>query len=410
MACRLAGATARGVPATRDAQPADATMPASRVARRTRYRERSVTIVDLWIRSAGARPPGRRPTDCPRHAVRLVPPIARRLPGGRQVARDRHTVGCSYARPNGPHDASCGRAPPSGALRVHCSDMRNERPPCMPDEPAKNETVSENPEDVSGQDRLTVEADTEVPPVALIRRGWAASTFESFRSRDFSLFWSGALVSNIGTWMQNAAIAIVVFGFQPARASFNTGIVAGLTGLPVLFLAIPAGAVADRVDRRKLLIWIQVVLLFQAAALGILYDTKVLSPAQPVISLVLVSALGLVGGIFVALPGPRVPVAAARPRPAQVAHERHRAQLRAAPVLPHARTGDRRGDGARRRRDGARVLHQRAELPLRHRRAHRDPPSCRVPRRPWHGSRPQPRRGAGGREPRHRGDGEGGSG
>jgi MFS family permease len=174
----------------------------------------------------------------------------------------------------------------------------------MADERRTDEPVSENPEDVADQDRLTVEADTEIPPAALIRRGWAASTFESFGYRDFSLFWSGALVSNVGTWMQNAAIAIVVYGLQPQRASLNTGIVMGLTGIPVLFLAIPAGAVADRVDRRKLLIWIQVVLLFQAAAIGILYDAKVLSPVQPIMSLVIVSALGLIAGIFVAFQGP----------------------------------------------------------------------------------------------------------
>ena len=174
----------------------------------------------------------------------------------------------------------------------------------MPDEHAKAGPFSEDPEDIADQDRLTVEADTEVPPAALIRRGWAASTFQSFRYRDFTLFWSGALVSNVGTWMQNAALAIVVWSFQPAQASLNTGIVQGVAGLPVLFLAIPAGAVADRVDRRKLLIWIQVVLLLQAAVIGILYDTKVLSSARPVISLVLVAALGLIGGIFVAFQGP----------------------------------------------------------------------------------------------------------
>jgi MFS family permease len=174
----------------------------------------------------------------------------------------------------------------------------------MPQDGPRDPVISENPEDVGSQDRLTVEADTVVPPAVLIRRGWVASTFESFGYRDFALFWSGALVSNVGTWMQNAALAIVVFAFQPARASFNTGIVQGLAGLPVLFLAIPAGAVADRVDRRKLLVWIQVVLLLQAATIGVLYDTKVLSSSQPVLSLVLVSALGLIGGIFVAFQGP----------------------------------------------------------------------------------------------------------
>jgi MFS family permease len=174
----------------------------------------------------------------------------------------------------------------------------------MSEEEPRDSNIAENPEDVGGQDRLTVEADTVVPPAALVRQGWLASTFESFGYRDFTLFWSGALVSNVGTWMQNAALAIVVYAFQPARASFNTGIVQGLAGLPVLFLAIPAGAVADRVDRRKLLVWIQAVLLLQAAAIGVLYDTKVLSAAQPTLSLVLVSALGLIGGIFVAFQGP----------------------------------------------------------------------------------------------------------
>ena len=104
--------------------------------------------------------------------------------------------------------------------------------------------------------------------------------------------------------MQNAAIAIVVYSIQPARASLNTGIVMGLTGLPVLFLAIPAGAVADRVDRRKLLVWIQVVLLVQAAAIGVFYDAKVIGAHSPVMSLAIVAGLGLIGGIFVAFQGP----------------------------------------------------------------------------------------------------------
>jgi MFS family permease len=174
----------------------------------------------------------------------------------------------------------------------------------MSEEPENGDHIAENPDEVGEQDRLTVEADIVAPSPALVRRGWVADTFESFAHRDFTLYWSGSLVSNVGTWMQNAALAIVVWSFQPAKASLNTGIVQGLSGLPVLFLAIPAGAVADRVDRRKLAIWIQVVLLCVAAALGVLYDTRVLGPARPVLSLALVSMLGLLGGIFVAFQGP----------------------------------------------------------------------------------------------------------
>jgi MFS family permease len=169
-----------------------------------------------------------------------------------------------------------------------------------------SDPVAENPEEIATQEPLTVEADIGVPPPAVVRRTWIAHTFASFRSRDFSLFWAGALVSNTGTWMQNAALAIVVFSFQPdpGHASFNSGIVAGVTGIPVLFLAIPAGAIADRFDRRKLLVVIQFVLLVQAAALGLLYNSHVLGPARPIWSLALVSLLGFIGGIFIAVQGP----------------------------------------------------------------------------------------------------------
>jgi MFS family permease len=158
----------------------------------------------------------------------------------------------------------------------------------------------EDPRDISGQDRLTVEADVEVSQPELVRLGWVANTFRSFKHRDFTLFWSGALVSNVGTWMQNAALVIVVYSFakDPRQASLFAGIVGFISGAPVFFLAIPAGTIADRFDRRKLLIWIQVVLLAQAAALGVLYDSHILGAQQPVQSLLLVSGLGMIAGIF----------------------------------------------------------------------------------------------------------------
>jgi len=145
----------------------------------------------------------------------------------------------------------------------------------------------------------TLEADAAAPPQSVGRGG---GTFESFAHRDFRLFWSGALVSNIGSWMQAYALGIVVFGLR--GSSFDLGLVNFLSGLPVLVLALPAGAIADRVDRRRLLIVIQVVLLLQAAALGALYNLGRLGPHDPVASLVRVAALGLVGGVSMAFMAP----------------------------------------------------------------------------------------------------------
>ncbi len=157
------------------------------------------------------------------------------------------------------------------------------------------------PDEVAGLEAQTLatEADVAAPPQATGRQH---GVFESFRHRDFTLFWSGALVSNVGSWMQMYAFGIVVYGFR--RSSFDLGLVNFLAGVPVLFLALPAGAIADRVDRRHMLILIQVVLLLQAAALGALYNAGLLSSSDPAGSLVRISLLGFAGGVFMAFMAP----------------------------------------------------------------------------------------------------------
>lgn len=144
----------------------------------------------------------------------------------------------------------------------------------------------------------TIEADASAPTPEIVRRG----IFGSFWHRDFTLFWLGSLASNIGTWMQNYALGIVVFAFRDS--SFDLGLVNFLSGIPVLFLGLPAGVIADRVDRRKLLLGIQVVLLLQATALGVLYNTGVLNSEHATTSLAWVASLGLIAGMVIAFQGP----------------------------------------------------------------------------------------------------------
>jgi MFS family permease len=148
--------------------------------------------------------------------------------------------------------------------------------------------VADLERDPSLQNLSTREADVEAPPGKVVRRG---GTFDSFRHRDYTLFWSGALVSNVGTWMQTYALGIVVWGFR--RSEFDVGLVNFAAGIPVLFLALWVGSLADRVDRRRLIIDTQWVLLAQAALLGWLYASGHLSSKTPVVSLLWVCGLGV---------------------------------------------------------------------------------------------------------------------
>jgi len=173
----------------------------------------------------------------------------------------------------------------------------------MPDDP-RTHTRTETPVTPSEADAIPrsvagYEADVESPPQQVVRKG---GTFAAFQHRDYALFWSGALVSNVGSWMQMFALSIVVYAFRNSES--DLGIINGLSNLPVFFLAIPAGVLADRVNRRTLLIWAQLALGVQALALGVLYGTGNLTAARPVLSLGIVAALGLMGGLMSALTFP----------------------------------------------------------------------------------------------------------
>jgi MFS family permease len=102
--------------------------------------------------------------------------------------------------------------------------------------------------------------------------------------------------------MQTAVIGIIAYGFRKSEA--DLGIVTFLSQIPALFLALPGGVLADRVDKRKLIIWAQTLLMFQAIAFGVLYVTGHLDASTPIASLAWVSFLGLIAGVLTALSFP----------------------------------------------------------------------------------------------------------
>jgi MFS family permease len=98
------------------------------------------------------------------------------------------------------------------------------------------------------------------------------SLFRSLRHRNFRLFWSGQLVSLIGTWMQTVAQAWLVL--ELTNSSFKLGIVSALQFLPMLFLSFFTGPLIDYFDRRRTIIWTQVVLMVLAFILALLVWTE----------------------------------------------------------------------------------------------------------------------------------------
>lgn len=93
-------------------------------------------------------------------------------------------------------------------------------------------------------------------------------TFSSLSIRNYRIYASGSVVSNVGTWLQNTAQAWLVLQLTGSGALL--GIVVGLQLLPSLIFSPLAGVVADKLPKRRLLAWMQIAMAAPAGILGIL--------------------------------------------------------------------------------------------------------------------------------------------
>ena len=110
--------------------------------------------------------------------------------------------------------------------------------------------------------------------------------FKAFDYRDFRLMWIGACTSSVGTWMQ-----IVAQGWLIYRLSHSSRLLAldqFLAGIPIFLFSIIGGVVADRTERRKILLVSQYIQMASAAALTILVAFG-LSHVWPILCLSFVS-------------------------------------------------------------------------------------------------------------------------
>jgi MFS family permease len=90
----------------------------------------------------------------------------------------------------------------------------------------------------------------------------------AFRHRDFRLFWSGQLVSLIGTWMQSVGQSWLVL--ELTGSPFQLGLVNTLQFTPILLLSAVGGALSDRLGKRRILLVTQAAMMAQAFVLALL--------------------------------------------------------------------------------------------------------------------------------------------
>ncbi|GAA4660801.1 MFS transporter [Arthrobacter cryoconiti] len=100
------------------------------------------------------------------------------------------------------------------------------------------------------------------------------SMFSALKVFNYRLWVSGALVSNIGTWMQRVAQDWLVLTVLTHNSGTAAGITTGLQFLPIIFLGPFAGLLGDRVNKRKLLLCTQAAMGFCALLLGLLVVTN----------------------------------------------------------------------------------------------------------------------------------------
>ncbi|MBI2427912.1 MAG: MFS transporter [Ignavibacteriales bacterium] len=96
----------------------------------------------------------------------------------------------------------------------------------------------------------------------------ALPTFKSLRHKNYRLFFAGQIFSLAGTWMQSMAQAWLVY--QLTYSAVWLGTIGFLNSIPILFLSMFGGSLADRMSKRKLIIITQLISLVQALMLAVL--------------------------------------------------------------------------------------------------------------------------------------------
>jgi predicted MFS family arabinose efflux permease len=119
--------------------------------------------------------------------------------------------------------------------------------------------------------------------------------FKAFHYRDFRLMWIGACTSSIGTWMQIVAQGWLIY--RLSHSAFLLALDQFLAGIPIFLFSLIGGVVADRIERRKILLVSQYIQMTSAGILTVLVATGVVHVWE-------ILCLSFVSGLAQAFGGP----------------------------------------------------------------------------------------------------------
>lgn len=105
-----------------------------------------------------------------------------------------------------------------------------------------------------------------------------AKAWEPFKNRLFRAMWTASMVSSLGTWIQQVANGWLMTSLT--HHPLLVSMVEVCNSLPMFLLALPAGALADVVDRRRYLLATQTWMMLAAAGMGLLALTHQITPAR----------------------------------------------------------------------------------------------------------------------------------
>jgi MFS family permease len=111
-----------------------------------------------------------------------------------------------------------------------------------------------------------------------------------FRHPAFTVLWTATLVSNVGGWMYGAACGWLMTSLDPN--ALMVALVQAMSSLPICLLAIPAGALADIFDKRRFLIWVEILATVISAIYAVIVGLGLATPANLLVSTFLIGAAG----------------------------------------------------------------------------------------------------------------------